>query len=77
MCPLDLDSSVPDWLIDHPELFLPFRQFGIDDSCGGKSLRTAFRERGLDPEAALAQCLAGVRNAGPAPVPRSRRPRNE
>jgi regulator of cell morphogenesis and NO signaling len=51
---VDLDSSVPDWLIEHPELLPLFRKLGIDYCCGGKSLDTACRERGLDPQILLA-----------------------
>lgn len=47
MTPCDLDSSVPDWVIDHPETLTVFRTLGIDTCCGGKSLAYACRERGL------------------------------
>lgn len=43
----DFDSSVPDWLIEHPQLLPLFNEFGIDYCCGGKSLRTACLERNL------------------------------
>jgi regulator of cell morphogenesis and NO signaling len=43
----DLDTSVPDWVIEHPQTLAVFREFGIDCSCGGKSLACACRERGL------------------------------
>ena len=61
MTPCDLDTSVPDWVIDHPETLAVFQTLGIDCSCGGKSLAYACREGG-DAEAALAklrQCLSG------------------
>jgi hypothetical protein len=41
---VDLDSSVPDWLIEHPGLLALFQELGIDYCCGGKSLRTACRK---------------------------------
>ena len=38
MSACDLDTSVPDWIIEHPETLTVFLDFGIDYSCGGKSL---------------------------------------
>jgi regulator of cell morphogenesis and NO signaling len=58
---LDLDCSVPDLLIDHPQLFAYFRELALDYSCGGKSLRTACRERGLNPSEVLAECYSRLR----------------
>jgi SAM-dependent methyltransferase len=52
---MDVDSSVPDWLIEHPGLLPLFQKLGIDYCCGGKSLRTACREQGLDPHEVLAR----------------------
>lgn len=49
----DLDTSVPDWMIDHPETASVFRQFGIDASCGGKSLRYVCDQQGVDGELVL------------------------
>lgn len=49
----ELDLSVPDWLIEHPEALRRLEKFGIDYHCGGKSLATACRERGLDPQQTL------------------------
>lgn len=46
---VDLQSSVPDWLIEYPHVLPLFESLGIDYSCGGKSLETACFERGLDP----------------------------
>jgi hypothetical protein len=45
---LDQDGSVPDWLIEYPSLLPLFKRLGIDYCCGGKSLATACRERGLE-----------------------------
>jgi iron-sulfur cluster repair protein YtfE (RIC family) len=42
------ETAVPDWVIDRPESLAVFEELGIDYSCGGKSLETACRERGLD-----------------------------
>jgi hypothetical protein len=52
---VDVDSSVPDWLIEHPALLPLFQELGIDYCCGGKSLQTACREQGLDPQEVLAR----------------------
>jgi iron-sulfur cluster repair protein YtfE (RIC family) len=53
----DLDTSVPDWVIDHPETLAVLQELGIDTCCGGKSLGFACRQRGLDGEAVLATPL--------------------
>jgi iron-sulfur cluster repair protein YtfE (RIC family) len=49
----DLDSAVPEWVIEYPETLAVFQELGIDYSCGGKSLAFACRERGLDEQAVL------------------------
>jgi len=64
---VDLDSSVPDWLIEYPQLLPLFRELGIDYCCGGKSLGTACREQGLDPHHVLAQCRSQYENSGNLP----------
>jgi iron-sulfur cluster repair protein YtfE (RIC family) len=60
MTSCDLDISVPDWVIEHSETLAVFQEMGIDYSCGGKSLRNACLERGLDAEAVLAKLLRCV-----------------
>jgi iron-sulfur cluster repair protein YtfE (RIC family) len=50
----ELDRSVVDWAIDHPESIVIFEQFQIEYCCGGKSLQYACLERGLDPRHILA-----------------------
>ena len=55
----DLDSSVPDWIIDHPESANVFAKLQIDSSCAGKSLEYLCRQRGLDPKLVLDR-LKGV-----------------
>jgi iron-sulfur cluster repair protein YtfE (RIC family) len=50
MAALDLNDSVPDWLIDHPQLLSMFKDLEIDYCCGGKSLRTACIERKLSAQ---------------------------
>lgn len=46
---VDLESSVPDWIIEYPHIQPLFESLDIDYSCGGKSLEVACLERGLDP----------------------------
>ena len=55
---VELDSSVPDWLIEHPRLLPLFQELGVDYTCGGKSLEAACRERGLSPYDVLRRCSA-------------------
>ncbi len=57
MSPCDLETSVPDWIIDHPETLVVFQEFGIDTSCGGKSLRYACHQQRLDEQLVLAKLL--------------------
>jgi iron-sulfur cluster repair protein YtfE (RIC family) len=54
----DLDSSLPDWLIDVPGSALVFQRYNLDTSCGGKSLDYVCREVGLDPHQVLAELQA-------------------
>ena len=49
----DLETAVPDWLIEHPETLAVLQGLGIDYCCGGKSLEYACREQGHDPAANL------------------------
>ena len=53
----DIDSSLPDWLIDEPLSAAVFERWGLETSCGGKSLEYACREIGLDPQRILAELL--------------------
>lgn len=60
MTDCDLDTSVPDWIIDHPETMAVFEALGIDYSCGGRSLAYICKQQGLDAAVVLAklqQCL--------------------
>lgn len=56
-CPVDLDSSVVDWIMEYPHLGTFFEARHIDYCCGGKSLAFACRERGLDPESVYRELL--------------------
>lgn len=51
----DLDSSVHDWLFEYPQVLPVLNQWGIDTSCGGKSLRYLCQQQGRSPEALLQQ----------------------
>lgn len=55
MTECDLETTVPEWMIEHPETFAVFRDANIDCSCGGKSLRYACEQQGLDADAVLDQ----------------------
>jgi len=54
----DLDSSLPDWVIECPPALRVFEHIGLDYSCGGKSLEFVCRERGLDPTEVLNELLS-------------------
>jgi iron-sulfur cluster repair protein YtfE (RIC family) len=60
MTTCDLDTSVPDWIIEHPETLAVFQELGIDYCCGGKSLETACRERGLNANTVLSHLLSRI-----------------
>ena len=64
MTDCDLDTSVPDWLTDHPETLAIFQQLEIDYHCGGKSLRYACHEKGLNPDEVLKQLLNSISSSG-------------
>ncbi|PQO30766.1 hypothetical protein C5Y96_15015 [Blastopirellula marina] len=53
MTACDLETSVPDWIIDHPETIGVFQELGIDYSCGGKSLKYLCEKEGLDAKEVL------------------------
>jgi iron-sulfur cluster repair protein YtfE (RIC family) len=55
MTDCDLDTSVPDWVIEHRETLRVFEELGIDCSCGGKSLAYACHERQLAVEKVLSE----------------------
>ncbi len=59
----DLDSSVPDWLIEHPQTLGVFQELGIDYCCGGKSLAYACQEQGIDAQFVLEKLLRCVNDS--------------
>lgn len=56
----DLNSSVPDWLIEYPETTPIFDQRQIDSSCPGKSLEYLCHQMGLQPPIVLQQLYAAI-----------------
>ena len=55
MTSCDHETSVPDWIVEHPETWAVFKELGIDYCCGGKSLGYACREQRLDVDKVMAQ----------------------
>ena len=53
---IELEASVPELVIDHPRLLRLFQELGVEFTCGGKSLRNACLERGLNPIAVAEEC---------------------
>jgi len=70
MTECSLETSVPDWVIDHPETLAVFQELAIDFSCGGKSLGFACRERGLSEQHVLSKLHevinGGIQTANPS-----------
>ena len=59
----DLDSSIPDWIIEYPETTQVFAKLGLDIACGGKSLQYVCQHQGLSPPAVLEQLRGSVQQA--------------
>ena len=66
MSDCDLDTTIPDWVIDHPETLAVFRELGLDTGCGGKSLGYVCRQHGLDERAVLAELHSRLATRGEA-----------
>jgi iron-sulfur cluster repair protein YtfE (RIC family) len=60
MVECDLDTSVLDWVIEHPVTASIFEQLGINDCCGGISLEYACAKQELDPQIVLSMLLSCV-----------------
>lgn len=56
----DLDTSIPDWIIEYPKTTQVFDALGIDTSCGGKSLRYVCVCQGRSPTEVLQQLQRAV-----------------
>ena len=63
----DLTTSIPEWVIEHPETTCVFTELGLDISCAGKSLEYVCQCQGLSPPAVLKQLQETIA----APLPRS------
>ncbi|MCA9906140.1 MAG: DUF542 domain-containing protein [Anaerolineae bacterium] len=61
----NLDTSIPDWIIDHPESAAVFKALGVDACCEGKSLEYVCHQQGLDPQNVL-NLLLRMSNNQPA-----------
>jgi len=48
-----LNTSVVEWVIEHPEAETVFQELGIDYCCDGKSLAYVCHQQGLDGVAVL------------------------
>lgn len=56
----DLDSSVPDWIIDHPKTERIFDELEIDKCCQGTSLESHCQKLALNAEEVLARLLSAI-----------------
>ena len=57
----DLDSPVPDCIIEYPCTFVVFQSLAIDCSCGGKSLQYLCHDRNMDAESVLRKLTDVIR----------------
>lgn len=56
----DLDTSIPDWIIEYPETTVVFGELGLDIDCAGKSLAYVCHQHGLSPPVVLEQLQAAI-----------------
>ncbi|MGB7327527.1 MAG: hypothetical protein WBD31_21805 [Rubripirellula sp.] len=49
----DLDTSIPDWIVEHPETSRVFSELELDTSCAGKSLGYVCIHQGLSTQEVL------------------------
>ena len=56
----DLDSSIPEWIIEYPETTGVFSDLGFDIGCAGKSLRYVCIHQGLSPPEVLERLHAAI-----------------
>ncbi|QDV41460.1 hypothetical protein Enr13x_12990 [Stieleria neptunia] len=59
----DLDSSIPEWIIEHPETTGVFGDLRLDISCAGKSLRYVCVHQGLSPPEVLERLRQAITTA--------------
>lgn len=69
MSDCDLETAVPDWVIEHPETWIVFQELGIDTSCGGKSLGFLCRQQGMNDQAVFKRLLACLQPLGEESMP--------
>lgn len=48
-----LETSIPDWIIEYPQTSKVFAEFGLDTSCGGRSLEYVCQQRDVSVELIL------------------------
>ncbi|MAT15013.1 MAG: hypothetical protein CMJ46_07060 [Planctomyces sp.] len=65
----ELHDSLPDWIIEYPETQTVFRELGLDESCGGKSLEYLCRQQGLVPEDVLHRLQQVINEQPDEPAP--------
>ena len=56
----DLHTSIPDWIIEHPETAAVFATLRLDSSCGGKSLEYVCHQSGHNVVDVLRQLKEAV-----------------
>lgn len=69
----DLNTSIPDWIIDYPETADVFEQLQLDTSCAGKSLDYLCYQRGLCPSVVLQMLKEVIQSGRPSGRTRSQR----
>ncbi len=57
-----LHTSIPDWIVEHPETNRVFDELGLDSSCGGKSLEYVCHQHGLRPQDVQARLSDAIAN---------------
>ncbi|MFG0265051.1 MAG: hypothetical protein ACF8AM_07835 [Rhodopirellula sp. JB055] len=56
----DLDSSIPEWMVEHPETEHVFNECKLDTSCAGKSLRYVCIQAGFSPPEILQRLKTAI-----------------
>lgn len=60
----DLSTSIPEWIIEHPQTTAVFQELQLDVSCEGKSLEYVCHQRGLSPAEVLQRLRDAMPNEG-------------
>ena len=62
-----LQTTVGQWVVEHPSRARVFEKFGIDYCCGGKKpLADACSQKGIDPETVLSELSVAYQQTQPA-----------